>query len=554
MKMQRGLILLFIGILAVSGIQPVPAQTADTYEWESGTIYDVGTEKTEIVLLKGASCGKAVSLLDAGDSVTLKVNVGSAGAYTLSLRYSQPYDENGKIQNILVNGKRNGTVNFGYTDSGKFDTAAVIANLTAGENSVTVESSWGWTYLDTLTITPWKGGTVSSDAKLSNPNATQKTQSLYAFLCDTYGKKALAGQQESTWKGSENYEFNIIQNASGRLPVIRGLDYMGEDFSGCNRRAKAWAAKGGVVTICWHCGDDFKGSHRESLAAEPNWSKLLTPGTSEYNALIAGMDKGAAALKELQEADVPVIWRPFHEFDGAWFWWGKGGAENFKKLWRFMYDRYTNEWGLNNLIWTLGYSGDVKAGWYPGDEYVDVIGADTYVNHTDSLVSMYQRAASVSNKPVCLHENGPIPDPEKMKADGAKWLWFMTWHTSFIDGNAINTANYLKQVYNSDYVLTLDEIPDVYSYGVAAPDLRRSEEETDDSPVLSGDVNADGEIDAADVRLLQQFLPTSTEQTEAQAARADFNGDSKINAVDLSLLKQQFVNLPAAGEPITDNP
>ncbi len=503
MKTQRGLILLFIGILAVSGIQPVSAQAADTYEWESGTIYDAGTEKTETVLLKGASCGKAVRLLDAGDSVTLKVKVGSAGAYTLSLRYSQPYDENGKIQNILVNGKRNGTIDFGYTDSGKFDTAAVTANLTAGENSVTVESSWGWTYLDTLTITPWKGGTVSPDAKLSNPNATQKTQSLYAFLCDTYGKKALAGQQESTWKGSENYEFNIIQNASGKLPVIRGLDYMGEDFSGCNRRAKAWAAKGGVVTICWHCGDDFKGSHRESLAATPNWSKLLTPGTSEYNALIAGMDKGAAALKELQEADVPVVWRPFHEFDGAWFWWGKGGAENFKKLWRLMYDRYTNEWGLNNLIWTLGYSGDVKAGWYPGDEYVDVIGADTYVNHTDSLVSMYQRAASVSNKPVCLHENGPIPDPEKMKADGAKWLWFMTWHTSFIDGNAINTANYLKQVYNSDYLLTLDEIPDVYSYGVAAPDPRQSEEEADDSPILIGDVNADGEIDAADVRLLQ---------------------------------------------------
>ena len=172
MKMQRGLILLFIGILAVSGIQPVPAQTADPYEWESGTIYDVGTEKTEIVLLKGASCGKAVRLRDAGDSVTLKVKVGSAGAYTLSLRYSQPYDENGKIQNILVNGKRNGTVNFGYTDSGKFDTAAVIANLTAGENSVTVESSWGWTYLDTLTITPWKGGTGRCPGQSEYPPAS----------------------------------------------------------------------------------------------------------------------------------------------------------------------------------------------------------------------------------------------------------------------------------------------------------------------------------------------------------------------------------------------
>ncbi len=544
MKMQRGIMMLLAGMMAVSAIQPISASAADTYEWETGEIYDTGTEKTTVAALTGASGGKAISLLDAGDSVTLDIKVPSAGAYTLGIRYSQPYDEGGKTQNVLINGKQTGTIGCNYTDEGKFDTVNITANLSAGANSITIESSWGWTYLDTLTVTPWKGGTVSSGAKLSNPDATQKTQSLYAFLCDTYGKNVLAGQQESTWMGSEDYEFNIIQNASGRLPVIRGLDYMGEDFSGCNRRAKAWAAKGGIVTICWHCGADFKGSHTESMAAEPDWSKLLTPGTSEYNALIAGMDKGAAALKELQEADVPVIWRPFHEFDGAWFWWGKGGAENFKKLWRLMYDRYTNEWGLNNLIWNLGYSGDVKEGWYPGDEYVDVIGADTYVNHTDSLVSMYQRAAGVSNKPVCLHENGPIPDPEKMKADGAKWLWFMTWHTSFIDSNAINTASYLKQVYNSDYMLTLDEIPDVYNYIAASS----GEDPVDDTPVLLGDVNADGNINADDVKLLQKYLLTSAELNEAQAIRADINSDRKITVSDLSLLKQQFAG-QNAGTP-----
>ncbi len=541
MKMKKGILLLLAGMMTVSAIQSFPVSAADAYEWEDGKIYDTGTEETSVVPLAGASGGKAISLLDAGDSVTLAIKVPSAGAYTLGIRYSQPYDEGGKIQNVLVNGKQTGTISCGYTDEGKYDTVNITANLLAGDNSVTIESSWGWTYLDTLTVVPWQGGTISSDAKLSNPNATQKTQSLYAFLCDTYGKNVLAGQQESTWMGSEDYEFNIIKNASGKLPVIRGLDYMGEDFSGCNRRAKAWAAKGGIVTICWHCGADFKGSHTEAMDATPDWSKLLTTGTSEYNAMIAGMDKGAAALKELQEADIPVIWRPFHEFDGAWFWWGKGGAENFKKLWRLMYDRYTNEWGLNNLIWNLGYSGDVKDGWYPGDEYVDIIGADTYVNHTDSLFSMYQRTASVTNKPVCLHENGPIPDPEKMKADGAKWLWFMTWHTSFIDSNEINTASYLKQVYNSDYMLTLDEIPDVYSYGAKPSVPQSGEKPVDDTPMLLGDVNADGNINTDDVKLLQKYLLTSAELNEAQAIRADINSDRKINASDLSMLKKKFV-------------
>ena len=261
---------------------------------------------------------------------------------------------------------------------------------------------------------------------LSNPKATAATKSLYSYLCDTYGKGVLAGQQESTWMGSEDYEFNIIKNASGKLPVVRGFDYMGDDFAGCNRRAKAWAAKGGIVTICWHCGSDFRGSHTESLESNLNWDKALTPGTTEYNNLIAGMDKGAKALLELQEAGVPVIWRPFHETDGGWFWWSKGGAENFKKLWRIMYDRYTNHWGLNNLIWICGYSGEVRNGWYPGDDVVDIIGADTYVNHTNSLVDMYRKTAAITDKPVALHENGPIPDPDKMKADGADWLW-RTW-------------------------------------------------------------------------------------------------------------------------------
>ena len=163
--------------------------------------------------------------------------------------------------------------------------------------------------------------------------------------------------------GSEDYEFDIIKNASGKYPALRGLDYMGDDFAGCNRRAKKWYDKGGIVTICWHCGSDFRGSHTEAMNSDLNWNAALTEGTAEYNTLIAGMDKGAKALKELQEAGIPVVWRPFHEFDGKWFWWGKGGAENFKKLWRIMYDRYTNYWGLDNLIWSLGYCGDVNAGW-----------------------------------------------------------------------------------------------------------------------------------------------------------------------------------------------
>jgi len=444
---------------AVSAVSGFGASAEDTYEFESGTISDAGDNVTEVQNYSGASNGKVVALLDGGDSVTLRVDVATAGAYTLGIRYSQPFDANGKIQNVKVNGSTVGTITCAQTGENQFKTAELTASLKAGSNTVTIEASWGWTYLDSLSVTAFTSGVSGANAELSNPNATAETQSLYRYLCDTYGNYVLAGQQESTWMGSENYEFDIIYNASGKYPVIRGLDYMGEDFGGCNRRAKDWFSRGGIVTICWHCGVDFKGSHTESLADTPDWSKLLTPGTNEYNTLIAGMDKGAAALKELQDAGIPVIWRPFHEFDGGWFWWGKGGGENFIKLWQMMYDRYTNEFGLNNLIWVLGYCGEVKNGWYPGDEYCDIIGSDTYDNSTH-LSAWKKLSAMETGKPLTFHECGNVPRIPIFERDGAMWSWFMIWHTTHITGN---NTKVLNNVYNDEKAITLDELPDIYS-------------------------------------------------------------------------------------------
>ncbi len=526
-------------MLQSSALLPIQSLAADSiYEFENGTIHDTGDNVSEAVTLSGASGGKAVSLLDSGDSVSIGINVPSKRNYTLSIRYSQPYDEAGKYQDVLVNGENIGQLFCGYTGNGGFSTADISANLKKGDNTITIEASWGWSYLDSLTVSEGKSFGNASSGILSNPNASAQAQSLYSFLCDTYGNYVISGQQESTWMGSVDYEMNIIQNASGKLPVLRGLDYMGDDFSGVNQRSKDWYAKGGIVEICWHCGSDFSGSHTESLETNLNWDRALIPGTNEYNALIAGMDKAAKALQELEDAGIPVLWRPFHEFDGQWFWWGKGGAENFKKLWQIMYNRYTNDWGLDNLIWVLGYSGETKSGWYPGDEYVYIVGADTYVNHTNSLLSMYQNTAGIANKPVCLHENGPIPDPDKMASDGANWLWFMTWHTSFVDSHDINTASYLNHVYNSDHVLTLDEIPDIYHY-TGEPD--RSEPEQNEPEMLKGDVNLDGSVNVADAVLLQKYLLNRETLTQPQYSNADLEADRSVNGFDLAILKRKLL-------------
>lgn len=301
------------------------------------------------------------------------------------------------------------------------------------------------------------GSDYAAKYELSNSNADAAAKKTYDYLCDTFGTCILSCQQESTWMGSPDYEMNYIEKTTGKLPAIRGLDFMNGDFDGVVKRSKEWHNKGGIVTICWHTGINGLG-YQESLNDNPDFDKLLTEGTPEYNAMIENWDKAAAALQELRDAGVTVLWRPFHEFDGQWFWWGKGGAENFKKLWQMMYDRFTDEFDLTNLIWVLGYSGEVKDNWYPGDEYCDIIGSDTYDNSTNKKAWDRLLKVTDAGKPLAFHECGNVPSVEKFESDGCMWSWFMIWHTDYITGN--NKTN-LKNVYNSDKVITLDELPEL---------------------------------------------------------------------------------------------
>lgn len=301
-------------------------------------------------------------------------------------------------------------------------------------------------------------GSVPSDpedAALSNPNASKEATALYDYIVSTEGNAVITGQQESTWMGSADYETDYIYSASGKLPLIKGFDYMNDDFDGVNERAVKWHEKGGIVTVCWHCGSDFSGEWTDCKETDiTDWEKALTPGTEEYDNLVRGMDKGAEALKELKEKGIPVLWRPFHEFDGDWFWWSRGGSEGFKKLWQIMYERYTDYHGLDNLIWVLGYSHKMEKvkDWYPGDEYCDIIGADTY--DIEIVHKLYRKMKSVTSapKPLCLHECGKNPSAEDLKK--SPWSYFMTWHTEYLTDT--NTPEEIKALYESELVVTLD--------------------------------------------------------------------------------------------------
>lgn len=265
--------------------------------------------------------------------------------------------------------------------------------------------------------------------------------------------------------GSIEYEMDYILDATGRLPAMRGLDFMNDDFDGVVERAVDWWSRGGLVTICWHCGPDFTGNYDNSKEDEiADWEAVPTDGTPENKAFIANMDNAGRALQRLQEQGVTVLWRPFHEFDGQWFWWGKGGSDYFKRLWILMYNHFTYDLELNNLIWVLGYSHNgkdydgVPKQWYPGDEYCDIVGADSYeveINGAEERLHKIIRRITKGRKPLIFHECGKIPTEQQLRKTA--WCSFMAWHTEWmIDAN---TKQELSEIYNSDYAITLDELP-----------------------------------------------------------------------------------------------
>ena len=186
----------------------------------------------------------------------------------------------------------------------------------------------------------------------------------------------------------------------------------------------------------------------------------------------------AAELQTLEDAGVTVLWRPLHEASGGWFWWGRGDRSDGLPaayaevvLWRHLFDRLTNDYGLNNLIWV--WNGQ-SAVWYPGDDYVDIVSYDVYDGNQnyESQVSLFNLTGSfpLQQKMVAMSENSNIPDPDNMTADGARWLWFCVWNDSdtaegvtssgnFWTGEYYNTNAHKNKVYNHARVITLDELP-----------------------------------------------------------------------------------------------
>lgn len=183
-------------------------------------------------------------------------------------------------------------------------------------------------------------------------------------------------------------------------------------------------------------------------------------GTWENKVFTEDLKNAAVYLKLLRDADIPVLWRPFHEAAGGWFWWGKDAA-SFKSLWIAMFNYFKTE-GLDNLIWVWTTEGN-DADWYPGDQYVDIVGRDVYNKETADCVSEYTSIAeNYGNKIVSLSECGTVGLISEQWASGARWSWFMPWYDGTNeDGSPVVHADeaWWKDAMSQEFVVSREELP-----------------------------------------------------------------------------------------------
>ena len=457
---------------------------------EDGMVYEAEEAAlkggNKIVRDAAASQGAAVGSFERDeDTLAFLIKTPADGAYDLV--FTCKGIGGGKTNLVWVDGAQAGD----FTCSGIVyeDAALRGVMLTEGEHQVTVGKSWGWIYLDRLTVTPSR--TVDESVYqvapgLINPDAGAEALALYDTLRGYYGKAILSGQFCS--QGADGPEMKAIYDLTGKYPAILGLDMM--DYSPARaalgarsdavERAVKYHAMGGIITFCWHWNAPTA-TLKEGKDANGNprwWGGFYTDNTTfDFSRALSGenpeekaaLEKDIAAiagkLKELESQGVPVLWRPLHEASGGWFWWGAQGPEAYKQLWVYLYDQLTNVYHCNNLIWV--WNGQ-HPDWYPGDAYVDIIGEDIYASphQYGSQQSKFMALTEYSSAPriIALTENGVVPDPEACVQSGALWGWFCTWNGSFVvNGSRISSeyteAEQLKRVYDSEYVITLDELP-----------------------------------------------------------------------------------------------
>ena len=437
----------------------------------------------------GANAGTHTADLEPGMSVAFNIS-NLSGAFTLNLRYAIPSDYGGKIGGVSVNGT---DYEVSLDATGGWEELRVgVVELREGANTIEVGGGWNYYRVDSISLIPSAELPPPKPVvpELVNTEASQEAVDLIHFLAENYLNFTLSGQTEFPIKEGDTFPLvetqKIIDATGDDAPAIVAFDYMNysSSYAGGNSSFEGLTesiiahhnAQNIIVSALWHwrapSGNSGEGDGSfYTNGTNFNFAAALDDvNSAEYQQLIDDMNIVAQELKKLAEQGIPVIWRPIHEAEGGWFWWGAQGADAFKRLWILMYEHFTQTHGLNNLIWTFTHTQSLSQDWYPGDAYVDIVGFDGYADPrndvTATFVSQYNTLKDRHDgvKLVALTETGTIPDVGLMHQQEAFWSFFITWNSEFWNADSVigpqgaDSAN-IDAFYAGDNVLNLSDVP-----------------------------------------------------------------------------------------------
>ena len=291
-------------------------------------------------------------------------------------------------------------------------------------------------------------------AKPVSPNASPEAKALLQLIYNLSGKYTLTGQHNFPMAKDRNSQFAAAY--IGKTPVIWSTDFgfakEGDKDSYLVRgnmveEAKRQNKLGSIITLCWHAVpptasepvtfQPLPGADPNALASvqgrltDQQFKDVLTPGTALNKKWTAQVDTIAFYLKQLQKAHIAVLWRPYHEMNGSWFWWGgRTGEYPTQALYRQIFDRLVNYHKLNNLVWVWSVDRPTKPGmefsnFYPGNKYLDILALDVY--GSDFKKDYYDQLLTLSQgKPVTLGEVGTPPTTEILNSQ-PKWSYWIIW-------------------------------------------------------------------------------------------------------------------------------
>jgi mannan endo-1,4-beta-mannosidase len=319
-----------------------------------------------------------------------------------------------------------------------------------------------------------------------SPNASAEATALLKLYYNLSGRNILTGQHNYPNIKDRNSLF--AYDYIGKDPVIFSTDWGFEKDGNTDsylarpdivKEAIRQHQNGAIITICWHAVPPtanepvtfrpLPGAKSDSLASiqgqltDRQFKDLLTPGTKLYNHWCSQVDSIAKYLEMLKTAHVPVLWRPYHEMNGNWFWWGgRQGKYSTVMLYQQLFDRLVNFHKLNNLVWMWNVDRPNNANmnfrnFYPGNNYLDIVSLDVY--HNDFKKDYYDSLLVLAKgKPIAFGEVGNPPSPEIFEQQPL-WASYVVWagmvrNTSTLQYNLIS--------HNSRYIFKKDE--DYYNF------------------------------------------------------------------------------------------